>query len=579
MSDPQATRSEGKSEGQGPLPVYLALGLLQGLALWLLTRPESAGVFSGHPSLLSASIHFAAGAPLAWYLLAASPLRPLARACAALAIAALICGLAAHAAATSGDSREPFSFMLAAAVLAYVLVVLSAGFDAQRRWFSYPRLFEHGWRNALMVGAAGALTGIFWVLLWGAALLLGALGIDTLSTLLKERVVAAVLSCTAFAFFVFQVTLRDEALVALRKFWLTLNTWFLPLALLLAIVWVLALFAVGADPLFQTRRAALLLFWFVALGVLFMNAAYQDGRAVPYGSRIARLISWAWLSMPVLAAVGLWALSLRVAQHGWSVDRLWAAVVGAMALLYGIGYSASALSRSRWMPTVETTNIVAAMALAVAIAMFTGPVADFRRIAVDSQVSRLRSGQSTLAAFDFRALKREGGQWGREALAQLATDASVAAAARSAAKAQLAGTESGLQEQDHGQALAALRKDVRVLPAGALPDPLLLELLSRDKADWSERMCLQDAAHCALWIVDLDGDGTAEAVLLRENDKLVEATLYAKGPNGWARETQLHGPAVPMADWTAAIEARVAVPVKPRWPDLQLGSRRYSARQ
>ncbi|MGZ5270686.1 MAG: hypothetical protein ACXWC6_08720 [Ramlibacter sp.] len=579
MSQLQADRPATSLAGPGPLLAYLVLGFLQGLALWLLTRPASVGLFSGHPALLSASVHFAAGAPVAWYLLAGSRLRPVARAGVALAIAALLCGLAAHAAATSGDGREPFSFMLAAAALSYMLVVLVAGFDARRRWFDYSRLFEHGWRNVLLVAAASALTGILWILLWGAAFLLGALGVDTLSTLLKQLVVFEVLSSTAFAFFILQATLRGEALVALRKFWLTLNTWFLPLALVLAIVWVVALLAIGPQPLFGTRRAALLLFWFVALAVLFMNAAYQDGRAVPYGRWIARATAWAWLSVPVLAAVGLWALSMRVSQHGWSVDRLWAAVVGAMALVYGVGYSGSAIGRSRWMPTLENTNIVASLALAMAIVVFTGPVADFRRIAVDSQVSRLRSGQTVPAAFDFAALKREGGQWGRDALARLATDQALPAAVRTEAKARLAGMERRPeQDQDHDAALAALRNDVRILPSGAVPDPRLLDLLSRSKADWNEKMCLQDPARCALWIVDLDGDGTVEAILLREDYKSAQGTVYADGPSGWRREAELHGPPVPMADWFTAIETRSAAPVKPRWPDLQLGDRRYSVR-
>jgi hypothetical protein len=566
--------------GPGPLPAYLVLGLLQGIGLWLLTRPEAVAMFAGHSALLSAAIHFCVTAPLAWYLLAGAPLRVLARAGVAIALAALVASLAGHAAATSGQGRGPFSFMLALAVLSYMLVVLAAGFDPRRRRFDYLRLFEHGWRNVLLLAAAGALTGILWTVLWGAAFLLSALGVETLAKLLSERAVIGILSCTAFAFFILQATVRGEALVALRKFWLALNTWFLPLALLLAIVWVVALLAIGPQPLFKTQRAALLLFWFVALGVLFMNAAYQDGRTVPYGRWLATVAGYAWLAVPVLAVVGVWALSLRVAQHGWSVDRLWAAVVGAMALIYGVGYAASTLSRSRWMPTLEKTNIVAALTLAVVIVLATGPLADFRRIAVDSQVSRLRAGQVAPAAFDFEALQREGGQWGEAALVQLAADAGVDAAVRRRAQAELAGDglRSPDRDQDPGAALAALR-DVRILPSGAVPDARLLEHLSRSKADRNEKMCLQDPARCALGLVDFDADGVDEAILLHESNRFVQATVYARAQGGdWQREGELQGPPAPLADWLAALEARSATPVKPRWPELQVGGRRYSVR-
>lgn len=568
-----------RSAGRWPGRVYLAVGVVQGLALWQLTTQEVAGLFSGHPALLRACLHFAAAAPVAWYLLAGGGFRPLARAGVALVITALGCCLAAHAAATSGEGPVPISFILAGAALSYTLVVLAAGFHVRRRWFDYPQLFEHGWRNVLLFGAASALTGILWMVLFGAAYLLGALGIDTLLNWLKEPPVIAVLSCAAFACFILQATLRGEALVALRKFWLTLNTWFLPLALLLAIVWVVALLVTGPQPLFETRRAAYLLFWFVALAVLFMNAAYQDGGAVPYGPRVAKAIAWAWLSVPVLAAVGLWALSMRVAQHGWTVDRLWAAVVGGLAVAYGVGYSGSVISRARWMPTLENTNIAASLAFAVVVVLFTSPIADFRQIAVNSQVARLRSGQTAAAAFDVVALKRDGGTAGRKALLQLAADESVAASVRAEAKVQLAGVDSPLHNgQDHDAALAALRTQVKIVPAGTAADPALLDLLSRTNADWSEKMCLQTPARCALWIVDLDGDGAAEAVLLRESNNLAEGTVYAKGKEGWRREARLEGPPQPMNQWLAAIQAGPAVPVEPRWRDLQLGGRRYSVR-
>jgi hypothetical protein len=40
----------------------------------------------------------------------------------------------------------------------------------------------------------------------------------------------------------------------------------------------------------------------------------------------------------------------------------------------------------------------------------------------------------------------------------------------------------------------------------------------------------------------------------------------------------LQGPPLSMRGWFDAVEARSATPVKPRWPDLQVGPSRYSLR-
>src|SRR5947209_585122 len=95
----------------GLLPVYLTVGLVQGLALWWLTRSNGA-VFVSNDVLRAAALHFAAAAPALWYLLADSARRGPARAAVAAVIALLVSGLAAHAAATSPAGHEPFSFKL-----------------------------------------------------------------------------------------------------------------------------------------------------------------------------------------------------------------------------------------------------------------------------------------------------------------------------------------------------------------------------------------------------------------------------------------------------------------------------------
>jgi hypothetical protein len=561
---------------------YLLVGMVQGLALWALYEANKRNTWPAtDPAVFSAFVHILVDGPIAWYFLSGSLVGGRRRLAWALGVALLIAGLALHA-VTSGtdDSRAaPFSFTIASAVLAYVLVALVGGFDASVRRFSYAKLFELSWRNVLVGFVAAALTGILWLLLWAAALMMSAIGIDAVSTFLKQPGTILVVSASAFALGTSQALSRAEALVALRRFWLTLNAWFLPLALILALIWLVSVCVTGTAPLFGTKHAALYLFWFAALAIVFMNAAFQDGSAGLYPRKLANSVRWAWLSVPVLMVIGLWALGLRVQQHGWTVDRVWAAFVGSMGTVYALGYSRGPFARKGWMAAVAPTNILAALLLCSGITMLVSPIADARKIAVADQVRRLLDGRTPPEKFDFQFLRWSGGRYGTDALRRLAEEQAGSPAVRELASAALRSDgRAAMNRQDGSKALPILRSKLLVLPEGAQADSRLLEWLARPYPDYNERECISDVAHCALWIVDLNRAGQAQAVLLWEQHSSVIATLYELEPNGWRRQGTLAGPPLPLSGWLEAIRSGHAVPVKPAWPDIQIGSQRYTVR-
>ncbi|WBY02526.1 DUF4153 domain-containing protein [Ramlibacter tataouinensis] len=559
----------------------LVLGSVQGVALRAL-HVSAAGWGANEPALHQALLQFVVAAPLAWWLGEGGFLSGLRRGAAALAVGLLVGLLGAHAGATvaPGAGNVPrFAEWLATTVLVHVAVALVAGFDPATRRFVYARLFEVAWRNALVVPLAAALTGIFWTLLWAAAWLLRAIGIHWLWDLLAEPATLTIVTAAIFAVSLAAALRRASALVALRRAWLSLNTWFLPLALALALVAVLGVAVMGMAQLFATRSAAAILFWFASLAVLFLNAAWQDGRTAPgLPPPLPRLVPWAWLALPVLAVLGCWALWLRVQQHGWSPDRVWAALVAAMTLVYAFGYAASLRSRGRWMTTVGPTNVAAAIVLAAGLVVLLSPLADVRKLSVRSQLARLESGVIAAADFDFRFLAREGGRYGHEALQKLAAGgvAEVRQGA-SAALARAAGNQP--PRTDAAAAQAAWREQVRVLPQGARVDPALLQWLAREQADWVEKSCAATPAQCVLWWIPARGDAPAQAVLLWARDaRGARAVAYGFEPAGWRRQGDLVGKDLPLSEWTQAIEGGGARWVEPRWPDLQIGQARLRVR-
>ncbi|MCW7539659.1 DUF4153 domain-containing protein [Aquabacterium sp. A7-Y] len=556
---------------------HLGVGVLAGASLWALQRwRASSGPLHG------ALVYLVLATSLSWVLSQGAFTTERRRVGFAVMLGSVFALLGAHAGASwmvSYRASFLFGHVLAAAVVGFVVVALAAGVQAAPLRFDYRQLFEQTWRNALLVPISTALTAVLWVLLWAAAWLMDSIGLPAMSRLLAQPAFGIIVTAGAFGLASGLVLEHVDTLLALRRAGLSLITWFLPLALTFAVAWLGALAFTGVEPLFATRHAAFYLFWFVALTTAFANAAFQDGREPrPFPGWMAQSLPLAWLAMPALALLGDWALGQRVAQHGWTEDRLWGAVVGLLVTLYASGYAASVLRRRRgWMASLPATNIVAALAMVVAVTLLISPLADVRGIAVRHQVARLQSGQVEPAAFDWDHLRRDRA-YGRAALQALSsapgTDLRSREVARLAADALKRDDAEGSSAQDSHEARAALLRQVRVLPSGQVPDPDLLERLIRPEAHWDERSCVRQPAACHLWLVDMDGNALGDAVLLVEHGNDVQATLYAKEPFGWREQGRLKGGPATLSGWRSAIESGKLARTPPRWPDLSLDDRR-----
>jgi hypothetical protein len=60
--------------------------------------------------------------------------------------------------------------------------------------------------------------------------------------------------------------------------------------------------------------------------------------------------------LPVVL-VGIYALGLRVAQYGWTADRVIAAACLLVALFYAAGYLWAASQYDTWLRPVTTVNV------------------------------------------------------------------------------------------------------------------------------------------------------------------------------------------------------------------------------
>jgi hypothetical protein len=116
-----------------------------------------------------------------------------------------------------------------------------------------------------------------------------------------------------------------------------------------------------------------------------------------------------------------------------------------------------------------------------------------------------------------------------------------------------------------------LRERIAVRPPGTTVETSLLERLARPLAELPERSCVARPDTCALWLIDLDRDGNAEAVLLADQKGGgTVGAVYSRSSGGWRKEGLLHDRSRSVSVWLTEIDAGRVSLASPKWPDLSV---------
>jgi hypothetical protein len=444
-------------------------------------------------------------------------------------------------------------------------------------------LFQTAWHNAMMIAVATVLTHILWAVLFAGGALMRSIGLDLVWQAISQPWFYMPVTATAFGCAMALAVVRADTIVALRRFWLSMNQAFLSLVLLFSTMWTVALPFTGLDTLLKTNMAGFALLWFAALAVNFVNAANQDGLAPPsFSPWLRRALSWAWLTMPVVVGVAGFALFIRIGQYGWSADRVWGVFVWVMAAGYALGYSISALFPGRgWMWSVGQTNVAMALLLCIGLIALSSPLGDARRIAVNSQMDRLLSGKTPPDKFDVRYLDERSGIYGRKAMQALADGIPGHPQA-----AQFAGlvqayktTKTDRLDAQNPPPLGDddLRRKLRLIPEGTPAQPALVDALLAQlrglKPYADEKKCLEANTNCLLWLGDLDGDNAPELLLVIDQGWRRAATVYRWQP---ATAQLIRAGRIERLtqEWVAALARNDVSTIPNTWRDIQAGGKR-----
>jgi len=563
----------GGQTGRMAVLIRLAIGLAQGLALYLLFRATE-----GEPSWSES--HPAAFAMMVLPTLFLPPLmlasvgrlRPLTLAIWGAIAAATLALLAWHdVVRQSGASAQPtpqmFLFSAAALFIAHHLIVPA---DRERRLLApYPAYFDTAWMAGVQLAASVAFTGVFWGLLGLGAALFNVIGLSFLGDLLVKPWVFLPLTGLTFATAVHLTDVREGLIRGVRTIALMLLSWLLLVLTLLVGGFLFALPFTGVESLWGTGSATALLLATAGGMIILINAAYQDGREDNLPPAVLRIaVRVASVLLVPLLGVALWGLALRIGQHGLTPDRIIAAACIVVGVVYAAGYAYAALRTlwlrsGDWMAPLERTNVVAAvLAVVTILALFT-PVADPARLSVADQTARLERGAVSAAAFDYGFLAFDSGKAGRAALDQL-TGSDDPEVARRASEAQAAENLAELTTPIEPQDVTPV---ISVWPRGArLPEGFIVEV-----GDTDPRSTCRASNDCLAALRDLNGDGQNEVLLARQ----YEITLFARTEEGWAAQGEWRTRRCDGEDRITpqdAIRRDLIRTVPSPWPDLMAGS-------
>jgi len=450
---------------------------------------------------------------------------------------------------TVTDDAMTFGLLSATFVGLFIAQALVLAGDAERRFIApYPAYFESATKLAVQFAATVAFVLVFWGVLWLGAVLFNLIKLDFLETLIEKDWFAIPATTLAAAAAIHVTDVRARLWTGIRTVALTLLSWLLPLMTLIAAGFTASLLFTGLAPLWATRSAAGLLLSAAGVVVILLNTAFQDGSPEHNRARIFRYAEFvAGLVLVPLVTLAAYAVWLRVAQYGWTVERVVTAATILIALCYTTGYAAAALlslSGGAWMRLVAPVNVATAFAvIAVLLALFT-PLGDPARLSVASQVARLKAGSVSAKAFDYGYLKSQGGRYGHDALVAISTADFGAATTVVHDQAKTALIDTILPPATIKLAKPAdLVANVAVYPKGAkLPDTFV-------KQDWHAENfvpgayvsdCLRLAdAKCDAILLDLDGDGRNEIFITDNIGQGGIAELYREDANGhWTRAGQ-----------------------------------------
>ncbi|MBO9901682.1 DUF4153 domain-containing protein [Xanthomonas phaseoli pv. dieffenbachiae] len=458
----------------------------------------------------------------------------------------------------------------------------------------YHDLFEFAWQNALTLALALLFVWVCWMVLWLWANLFALVKIMVFRELFREQAFIYLATGIIAGLGILIGRTQHRAVQVMRQILFSLCTGLLPLLAGIALLFLLVLPFTGLQALWQTRSAASILLSLVFGLVLFTNAVYRDGSVQPpYPRWLRRVVEAGLVILPLHAGLAAYAVALRIAQHGWTSERLCAALLAVLALGYALAYAFAVLRprAHRWLPHLASGNKTLSWVVIGLAILVNTPLLDPYRITVRSQMQRLANATPDAVNKNLEFLRFENGRRGYLAVQSLRQDPTFAGDAVRKQKLErlLARTTRWSDDEDpeHPQTkeltdLAQVRTHVTVAAGKAEPPADWWNYLMTSTPRLQDRgECTQNDSNCVVSSDDLDGDSKPDVLLCNvKGEYAIDCVLHARNQQGWyqAGTTRLYSGSVNAQNALREALRNGQIQTRPpRWPDLVLpGDRRIS---
>lgn len=395
------------------------LGGCAGLALWALTDNWDNPLIS--PSLYLAMFVFVIVYSLV-VLALVGPHRPTRALFGALILAVPVTVLSSLAGMRQVVATDLLGNQIVLTAI-LVLVLFAAPFLSnwllkRQHWLRYDMLFDTAWVIAVRYTMAWAFVAMFWALLFLSNALLHLVDVDFLRLILNNNyaifaLTGAVLGLALAVVYELRAMISPYLILRLLRL-------MVPPVLAVLVVFIAAIPLRGLSGVFGEFSSGVTLMAAAIAGISLVATALDRDDDMAVKTRGIRLATQALaILLPLLTALAVWSVMLRVLQYGWTPERVLAAMISVFLLAYGLGYAGAVILRKNWMARIRQINVAMALAVIAASALWMTPVLNAYRIAVNSQIALFENGKITVDQLALWEMEYEWGHAGRAGIRKI----------------------------------------------------------------------------------------------------------------------------------------------------------------